>query len=158
MFGQYIKQDNLRDLKTEMQSQILNEVERLEIKIQNNENASNQGGGPQSFSQLPPLQSESQLQFKSQNNKIKQLSDQMIALNQKLQETLDQVPSIDRVNATIIAEFNRQSTTVNETMKQNLTLQRQDTDAMVKRLGTNIQDALNKIKLDVEQDYQELIQ
>jgi len=63
----------------------------------------------------------------------------------------------EKLKAMIVQEFNEHARSVSDNMRQNFTLQRKDTDAMVKRLGNNIQDALNKIKDDVEVDYRDMV-
>lgn len=63
----------------------------------------------------------------------------------------------EKLKAMIVQEFNEHARSVSDNMRQNFTLQRKDTDTMVKRLGNNIQDALNKIKDDVEVDYRDMV-
>jgi hypothetical protein len=46
---------------------------------------------------------------------------------------------------------------VSENMKSNLSLQKKDYEGMLKRLGVNIQDALMKIKDEMQYEYRDLI-
>ena len=60
------------------------------------------------------------------------------------------------MNTAITEELNNHSLLVNSNVKQNLVIQKQEFDGMIKRLGLNLQEALNKIKNETTFEYTDL--
>ena len=56
----------------------------------------------------------------------------------------------------VVNEINIHSKLVSENLKTNLTIQKKDYETMLKRLGTNLQDALVKIKTDMQFESNEI--
>lgn len=63
----------------------------------------------------------------------------------------------DKVKTIVITELNNHSQLVNENMKQNLGNVKKESEIMVRKLGNNLQEALTKIKDDLQYETKDLI-
>lgn len=60
------------------------------------------------------------------------------------------------VKSIVLDEMNIHSKLINDNLKQNLIVQKRDYEGMIKKLGSNLQEALVKIKGDVQFEYKDL--
>lgn len=89
--------------------------------------------------------------------KLLQLESQLSNLALKVDTQLVQQINDSKVKALIIDEINAHAKIVSENMKQNLAIQKKDYEGMLKRLGINIQEALMKIRDEMQNEYRDLI-
>lgn len=78
-------------------------------------------------------------------------------LNFKVENSLNQVLGEAQVKQFVLDEINIHSKLVNENLKSNLLTQKKEYENVLRKLGQNLQEAIVKIKSDLQYESKEMI-
>lgn len=63
----------------------------------------------------------------------------------------------NKVQSMILEESGNQNSMINENIKSNMLIQKKEFDSLIRKLGSNLQEALTRIKMEIKDETHERI-